>query len=289
MQRLRTRTAVLTVAGVAVVALGAFLFWQGTLMQLHDSPQADASPPLPFEEEAPWKRFFAAAEVTGTIAVIDEQNGRYLAYNLPRAQTRMPTASTFKIPHTLFALDADVVRDEFEILKWDGQIREFPSWNADQTLRSAMRNSTVWVFQGFARALGEARERAYLRRLKYGNADSGGGVEQFWLNGTLRISATEQLEFLQKLYRNQLPFKVADQRLVKDLMIVEASRSHILRAKSGWSMAVTPHLGWWVGYVERPEGVVFFALNIDMPNGSADAPKREGLVREVLRHLDALP
>ena len=39
-----------------------------------------------------------------------------------------------------------------------------------------------------------------------------------------RISAMEQVDFLRKLYRNELPFKVEHQRLVKDIMIVEAGR-----------------------------------------------------------------
>ena len=40
----------------------------------------------------------------------------------------------------------------------------------------------------------------------------------------------EQVDFL-KLYRNELPFKVEHQRLVKDIMIVEAGRDWILEGK----------------------------------------------------------
>jgi len=48
------------------------------------------------------------------------------------------------------------------------------------------------------------------------------------LDGNLQISAQEQLEFLEKLYRNELPFSLVNQRLVKDVMIVEAGREWIL-------------------------------------------------------------
>jgi beta-lactamase class D len=34
---------------------------------------------------------------------------------------------------------------------------------------------------------------------------------------------------------------------------------------------------------------VFFALNIDMPNGAQELPKREGIARAVLRSIGALP
>ena len=87
-----------------------------------------------------------------------------------------------------------------------------------------MRHSTVWVYQQFAREIGEVREKEYLTRIQYGNADLSGGVDRFWLDGALRISAMEQVDFLRKLYRNELPFKVEHQRLVKDIMIVEAGR-----------------------------------------------------------------
>jgi beta-lactamase class D len=51
--------------------------------------------------------------------------------------------------------------------------------------------------------------------------------------------------------------------IVKDVMIVDADRDWILRAKSGWNGVI----GLWVGWVEHPSGPVFFALNIDTPNG----------------------
>ena len=79
----------------------------------------------------------------------------------------------------------------------DGVKRDFDGWNQDQTLRSSMRHSTVWVYQQFAREIGEVREKEYLTRIQYGNADLSGGVDRFWLDGALRISAMEQVDFLE--------------------------------------------------------------------------------------------
>ena len=76
---------------------------------------------------------------------------------------------------------------------------------------------------------------------------------------------------------------------MKDVLIVEAGREWILRAKTGWQSRLQPNIGWWVGWVEWPDGAVFFALNIDMPNGAADLPKREAVGRAVLRTIGALP
>ena len=60
-----------------------------------------------------------------------------LAYDVERAQKRFMPASTFKVPHALFALDAGAVRDEFQVIRWDGVKRDFDGWNQDQTLRSS--------------------------------------------------------------------------------------------------------------------------------------------------------
>jgi beta-lactamase class D len=243
-----------------------------------------------WREHAGWAAIFGAAGVEGTIAVLDQRGGEsaYLVHNAERAGHRYIPASTFKVPHALFALDAGVLRDEFQVLRWDGQKRWLDAWNRDQDLRSSMRHSVVWVYQEFAREIGEVREREYLEKIGYGNADPSGGIDRFWLEGNLKISAAEQIEFLRKLYYNELSFKVDHQRLVKDVLIQEAGPDWILRAKTGWQARLEPNVGWWVGWVERPDGPVFFALNIDMPYGSKELPKRTQIAREVLRSIGAL-
>jgi beta-lactamase class D OXA-2 len=233
-----------------------------------------------------WAHFFKEADTEGTIVVADERTdgGGTGICDEARSRKRYPPASTFKVPHALFALDAGAVRDEFQIFKWDGTVRNIESWNRDQDLRSSMRNSVVWVYQQFAREIGIEREGQYLHKINYGNADPS-GADPFWIDGNLRISAEEQIAFLRRLYRNDLPFRVEHQRLVKDIMIVEAGRDWILRAKTGWSGTV----GWWVGWVEWPTGPVFFALNIDTPKRLDDLPKREAVARAILRSIKALP
>lgn len=247
-----------------------------------------------WQERQVWAGIFEAAGVDGTIAVLDRRGGetRYWAHDVERAGQRYSPASTFKVPHALFALDAGVVHDEFQVIEWDGEKRWLDAWNRDQDLRSSMRNSVVWVYQHFARQVGLSREREYLERIDYGNADPSGGVDRFWLEGNLKISAMEQVEFLRKLHYNELPFAVEHQRLVKDLVINEAghewTREWILRAKTGWATAPDPDIGWWVGWIEWPDGPVFFALNIDMPNGDEDVPKRKQIAREILKSIGAL-
>ncbi|WP_164364771.1 class D beta-lactamase [Sulfuriroseicoccus oceanibius] len=240
------------------------------------------------DERPQWSTHFQSngQPITGTVAIVDTRTTPPAAacFNHERATTRFSPASTFKIPHTLIALDAGVVRDEFEVIEWDGVERSHTPWNQNQTLRSAMRHSTVWVYERIAAKVGIAKEQTYLEKINYGNRTTRGAMP-FWIEGDLSISAAEQITFLRKLHTNSLPFSEAHQRLVKDLMIVEAGKEYILRAKSGWN----GQLGWWVGWIELPSGTVFFALNIDTPNGMADLPARERITRNILNSLNALP
>lgn len=223
----------------------------------------------------------------GTVVVVDDRAGShsFFVYEPERAGKRFSPASTYKIPHTLFALDSGLLLDEFQVFEWDGVERSFAGHNHDQDLRSAMRSSAIWVYEQIAGELSDEGVRNYLRQIEYGNADPSTDRGVYWVNGNLAISAHEQISFLQRLYRNELPFEEKHQRLVKDVMIVEAGRDWILRAKTGWD----GQMGWWVGWVEWPSGPVFFALNIDTPNRLDDLAKRELITRVVLRSIDALP
>ncbi len=238
-------------------------------------------------ESNDWDKYFKKYQAQGTIVVLDKRDNqeKSLVYNEQRAQRRYSPASTYKIPHSLFALDAGIVKDEFQVFPWDGIERSYPPHNQDQNLRSAMRNSAVWVYDLFAKQLGDTAASNYLKKITYGNADISTETGSYWVDGKLAISAYEQIAFLQRLYRNTLPFKVAHQLLIKDIMIIEAQPKWLLRAKTGWQ----GRHGWWVGWVEWPNGPVFFALNIDTPNRMKDLYKRQAIVRDILRSLDALP
>ncbi|MFL1553212.1 class D beta-lactamase [Pseudomonas sp. D47] len=234
-----------------------------------------------------WKSAFDKLNTNGTIIIKDERDNqsKTFIYNKERSMERFTPASTFKIPHTLFALDFGVVRDEFQIFKWDGEKHEIPSHNADQNLRSAMRHSALWVYRGFAKDIGKEKATTYLKSISYGNQDASVKKRDYWVNGGLEVSAQEQIDFLEKLYRNQLPFKVEHQLLTKDIMVIEAGREWIIRSKTGLGSQV----GWWVGWIEWPAGPVFFALNIDTPHRMADAHKREEIGRMLLKAVGALP
>jgi beta-lactamase class D len=173
-------------------------------------------------------------------------------------------------------------------MKWDGVERWRDSWNRDQTLQMAMRYSTVWYFQSLARSLGDNVMQRYLDRFGYGNRDISSGIDTFWLNGSIEISAIEQIEFLRKLYRNQLPLKVSTMKQVRELLVLEAGDKGVFSGKTGtgWDPETESFThGWFVGHLASIHGNYVFALNIqDGPK--AWGPEAKKLTRQILAELD---
>lgn len=247
-----------------------------------------AAGPGRWKEMDSWAAELEELGVTGTAVVYDEHRHRFLVHDRDRAEARFIPASTFKIVNALVALENGNVSDEHEVLRWDGVEREIPSWNRDHSLASGMRFSVVWLYQEMARRTGAERMQGWLDRVGYGNRDSGGGIDQFWLTGELRISAVEQVELLRRLADGTLPFAPAHQDTTRRMLLTEDAPGHQLYGKTGWAMIPgQTDLGWYVGWVERGSRRWFFALNIDMP-APEDAPKRTELARRLLADVGAL-
>lgn len=170
-------------------------------------------------------------------------------------------ASTFKIPNTLIGLESGVVRDASTKFKWDGVKRRIESWNQDQTLATAFKNSAVWYYQEIARRVGPRPMQKFLTSFQYGNANMGGGLTQFWLDGDLRISAREQVDFLSRLHSGKLPVTARSVRVLRQIMLVEETPQYRLYAKTGWAEPTGENIGWYVGWVERGKDTLVFAYN----------------------------
>ena len=182
-------------------------------------------------------------------------------------RTGVSPQSTFKIPHALAALDAGVIGPDSAFV-YDGSPQAFDAWRRDHTLQSAMRFSVVWWFQRVAEKLGAEREREYLRRLGYGNADPSSGLTTFWLGGSLVISPEEQLQFILRFFANDLPVSQNAMSIVRAVLVqpyglvVNAAGEHTfggtwprdttLRAKTGSGRDKTGRqVRWLVGQVTR--------------------------------------
>lgn len=241
----------------------------------------------------------------GCFLLMELDSGQVTRVNAERCAKRLVPASTFKVPHALIALETGVLRDEHEVRKWDGTKRGIGTWDQDQTLDTAMRYSAMWFFQGTARQVGPERMKEWLGRLRYGNQDSSGDVTRFWLEGPLAISADEQLDFMARLYRNELPVSERSREIVKRTLVQRADTvgnrrgdialfgpwkdGAVLSAKTGFAQLKDGDVTWLVGQVEKAGKRYVFVSNVETrERQSANKPLALVSALEALKKLGVL-
>jgi beta-lactamase class D len=250
---------------------------------------ADVAPQRSEIREALAKHF-ADAGTEGTFVGYKVDDYLVIASDAERSGEAKLPASTFKIPNSLIALETGVVEDpDKDVFKWDGVKRSIEAWNKDHTLRSAIAASAVPVYQEIARRVGEGRMQKYVDLFEYGNRNIGGGIDQFWLTGDLRIDPVQQVDFVDRLRRGVLRISKRSQDLVRDILPVTEVGDAVIRAKSGLLGAEVgkPSLGWMVGWAENGSAQTVFALNLDVrdPRHIAD---RMNLTQACLRDIGAI-
>lgn len=219
----------------------------------------------------------------GAFVLYDLTNDQYSRYNPERCAERILPASTFKIMNSLIALETGVIPDENYVIPWNGTNHEIASWNQDHTLKSAFQNSVVWYYQEIARRIGDEKIQRYIDAVGYGNQDISGNLDSFWLDGALRISADEQVEFLKRLYENDLPFSQHSMEIVKDMMILESSDGYKLSGKTGSGFINSQYVGWFVGYQETNGQVLIFATNITSLSSEVNGKKAMEISKNILQ------
>lgn len=230
------------------------------------------------------ENIFESENVNGCFIIYDLKNDKKLTFNAARLDSAFLPASTFKIINSMIALETGIVKDENEIIPWDSIDRGYDKWNMNQNLESGIKYSAVWFYQELARRIRHDRMEYWVKASKYGNQNINGNIDSFWLNGEIRITPNQQIDFLKKLYFNQLPFSKENQEIVKKIMLVEQTPQYIIRAKTGWAARVDKQIGWYVGYLEKGENVYFFAINMDIQNDN-DPPKRKRITTKILDHI----
>jgi beta-lactamase class D len=237
---------------------------------------------------------------TGECVVFAPLGGQEQVIGGDECNRRTLPASTFKVPHALVALETGVVTEK-TVIKWDGTTRDYPVWNRDQTLESAIKMSAVWVFQQFATAIGRERELSYLRAFHYGSMTFERGVTDFWLNGDLTITPVEEVAFLQRMFAYDLPVARRNIDTVKAALtmphgqILNAAGVHnfplrwpadtVVRVKTGNGNVHGERVSWAVGALETGGHQYVFASRMRSTSGPLDTTAGADLAVRILNTL----
>lgn len=228
------------------------------------------------------ERLFKANEIEGSLHIESADGSISLQYNVNDSE-RFTPASTFKIPNTLIILEEGLIQAPSEIITWDGVNREYASWNKDQTLQTAFQYSCVWCYQHYAKQVGDEKYRRYLKKFNYGNQLTGSELTQFWLDGDLKTSVTDQIHFLRKIYTENLPVKKQHIKTLKKIMLSKSNEHIQVWSKTGWSGKD----GWYVGYLTVNEKTWLFANHIEI-NKRSDLALRKKLTMDAFRAFNII-
>lgn len=263
-----------------------------TRAQINAAPApAPAPAPAQTEEDPGGQELFRENGVDGAFVLLDEQRGALSIVNPEIASKGYVPASTFKIPNTLIGLTTGVIPDEHFSLPWDGKKRDVDAWNRDHDLASAMKFSVVWFYQEVARRIGATRMQHHVDAFAYGNRQVSSPIDRFWLDGALRITPLEQVDFLRRLKAGALPVRPEHVALVLRLITLEENKDLVLRGKTGLQIQGDRLVGWLVGFVDRGGASYVYATLVLAPASEARRiiPLRLELTKQLLARRGVLP
>lgn len=239
---------------------------------------------------------FEECGINGSITIYDNNAKKWISSNINDSHYATLPASTFKIINTLIALDAGVITDENEIIKWPGVTDTIkygyrPDIYHDMSIKEAFRLSAGWVYVELAKKIGKETYRQYLTDCQYGNVDLSVDDDDFWNFGHFTISPANQIEILKGVYEETLPFSNAHFNILKQMMLNEQTDTYNVYAKTGWTRYQEKDTGWWVGYIERSDNVYFFATRL-IQNRKTKNPNfgecRKEITRAVLKQMNII-
>ncbi|MEG6615022.1 BlaR1 family beta-lactam sensor/signal transducer [Peptococcaceae bacterium 1198_IL3148] len=226
-------------------------------------------------------------DYAGSFVLYNLNDDRYEIYNAETSSKRFSPFSTYKIVSSLIGLETGVINEK-TVISWDGTLYPVESWNQDHSLVSAIRKSVNWFFQEVDSRVGEKEIKRYFEQIDYGNCDISGGIKEFWLESSLRISPIEQVEFLRDMYTYKLPFAPSNVDVVKRAMRISEQPGAVLSGKTGSGIINDKiGIGWYIGYVEKGKDVFVFATHIQ-GNLSADGKMAASISRQILQDKNIL-
>lgn len=209
-----------------------------------------------------------SANVTGAILVYRSKDSTFYSNDFSYSEKRTLPASTFKIVNTIIGLETGVLKDTSHRFKWDGNKRSLPVWEKDMNLKEAFQLSCVPCYQTVARNIGTKRMITYLATLKYGEmVVSDSTIDNFWLQGSSKISPFQQLDFLHRFYTKSLPISTRTHQLMMNIMLLDKQESYKLYGKTGWVIREKLNIGWFVGILELKKETYYFATRIEPKPG----------------------
>ncbi len=266
------------------------------------SPALSAAPPAKAVAAPTAAARFADYGQTGTFLLQRDGARPQTLHGDAWATKPLRPASTFKVMLSLIALETGALRSADEIVKWDRKpYPDRPQWQKDMALREAMQTSSENYYGTLATRIGHERLAEWVKRVGYGNGRVGIDPPRVWHDGVLTVTAQQQLAFIDRLRRGDLPFSAKTIAAVKSAMLHSETGGRRIYGKTGThSDGDGTGNAWWIGWVENGGmqdnrwPAASFVLGIQLKKmddrtRSIALGKRITLGKQLLRDAGALP
>ena len=222
--------------------------------------------------------------------------------------SRITPASTFKIAISLMGFDAGVLESEhapvLHYRKGDPDWRD--SWRADTDPQKWIRDSVVWYSQRVTAALGARRFAGYVHAFRLGNEDVSGdpkrhdGLKWAWIDSSLQVSPREELGFLERVVRRELPVRAVAYDMTSRITAIPGDHDGWeIHGKTGAGFPLLPDgrsdrahgYGWFVGWATKGEHTFVFVRQTQdqaVHDTPAGLRARDAFLPELAATLDAL-
>ncbi|MCK9685974.1 class D beta-lactamase [Scleromatobacter humisilvae] len=211
--------------------------------------------------------------------LIADASTKQIAKQEGTCDARITPASTFKIAISLMGFDSGFLKSEHQpVLKYrSGDPDWRDSWRADTDPQKWIRDSVVWYSQRVTAALGAQRFQQYATAFRIGNADVSGdpkkhdGLKWAWIDSSLQVSPREELGFLERVVRRELPVRtIAYEMTARITAMAGEHGGWEIHGKTGAGFPVladgrSDHAhgyGWFVGWATKGDRTFVFVRQI---------------------------
>lgn len=227
-----------------------------------------------------WSEYFHGLK--GAAVVYDVSDGQYMIYNNKLASKRRSPCSTFKIISSLIGLEKGVIPYDNSVRNWSGEVFWNESWNKDIGFQDAFSTSCVWYFRQVIDELGKKTMQEELDRLQYGNCDisdwkgklntnnNNRALTGFWIESSLKISAKEQVEVMERIFEKQVFYQSKALHVLKDAMKVQDQKDLQMpfygKTGTGKKNGILVD-AWFTGFAKSSHGNIYFCVYLGRSDG----------------------
>ena len=227
----------------------------------------------------------SAANAQTIDCIIVRRGNKILIQEGTNCNTPYSPNSSFKIPLAVMGFESGILKTAHNPI-WKPQkpvtfLKHYH--DGEQSPSSWMRWSMPWYSQILTQKMEMKKFSEYVNRMNYGNCDLSGdtgknnGLTDSWLSSSLKITPMQQIEFIERLAKNELQFSKESQMKAKNLMKLMEESAHAnwwnVHGKTGSSDfdKINIREGYFVGFGERNGEVISFVIHTSGKVGDKNA------------------